>query len=98
MPSRLLLVPGFLTAACVLWGGLVVTRSSAPIGAAMVAVGAVTIVLLLRMGRGRGLLEAVRDGDLSSSAFNYLVWVSLAVPLILGTLLVIMAIAGWATG
>ena len=46
----------------------------------MVAVGAVTLVLLFRMGRRRGLLEAARDGELSSSEFNYLVWVSLAVP------------------
>jgi hypothetical protein len=95
MLSRLHLVPGFLAAACLLWGGLVVARSSALMGVVMVILGLVTIVLVFRMSRGRGMHEAVRDGDLSAPAFNYLVWSVLAVPLIFGTLLLIMVVTGW---
>ena len=78
-------------------GGLKVSGSSPPLGLVMLAIGGVTIALVLRMTverRAAAKRPPSSTGELTGPSFDYLVWVALGVPMLLVLGLAIVAIAG----
>ncbi len=85
-----------LTGILLSWAGFTVLGKSAPLGVFMLAVGGVALVLAARMGLARrsSVDRPVPNGELSRPAQDYLVWIALGLPMLMGAAFVVLAIAG----
>jgi hypothetical protein len=88
-------VPGLLSGAVFVWGGTRVAATNIPLALLMMVIGAITLVLALRMMVGdRGAAERLEStGELSTPHFDYLIWTALVVPMLLVVAILIVAIA-----
>lgn len=92
----LILLPRLFAGVVMIWAGASMARFDLAAGLVFVAIGVVTLVLLVRAMRAvsqRSVTEA-NSGDITGPMLDSLVWGVLIVPLLLGAMLVIMAITG----
>jgi len=89
-------VLGVVTGALFVWAGTRVAAANVPLALLMIAIGAATVVLALRMAIGdRAADERLEaTGELSTPHFDYLIWTALIVPMLLIGALLIMAMTG----
>jgi hypothetical protein len=94
--ARLIYLPALVGGIVVMWAGIRVAGSSLPVGLIILALGAVTTILVARMVlRGPAAAkQQVANGDLTGPYFDYIMWVALGVPMLLVVGLVILAITG----
>jgi uncharacterized membrane protein len=86
-----------LVSAAIGWGVEMLPRSGGPraAGFLMLVVGGISFILAMR-----GLLDPAAatliptDGDMSRRGFDYLIWVLLGVPLLMGVGLVLLVLLG----
>ena len=85
--------PTLVCGAVAIWAGTRVAASSAALALLMMAIGAITLVLALRMMVGdRSTFEST--GELTTPHFDYLIWTGLIVPMLLVVALLIIAVSG----
>jgi hypothetical protein len=92
--AGLMFVPGLLSGAGIIWGGTKVFASSILLAVLMIAIGVVTIVLVLRMMvENRAAADRLEStGALTTPHFDYLIWTALVVPMVLVVALLILGI------
>jgi hypothetical protein len=82
----------------VIWGGVKVAASSIPLALLMFAIGGGTVVLVLRMMLGGAAVDRFEStGEISKEHFDYLIWASFLVPMLLVVALLALAITGGLT-
>ena len=93
-------VPLLLGSLVVAWTGATVAAYNLPAGLAILAVAAVTILLLARAMRGviQASIVNGQSGDMPEPWLDYLVWTMIGAPLVLAALLVVMAVANRLSG
>jgi hypothetical protein len=94
--ERIRSVIGLITGALFIWAGTRVASTNIPMALLMIAVGAITLVLALRMTLGdrAGGERLESTGELTTPHFDYLIWTALIVPMLLVVGLAIVAITG----
>ena len=95
----LVYIPAILGGAVTVWAGLRLATTSLLVGLPLVAVGAVTVVLVVRLMLGRLAAPdgTTPTGDLSGPYFDYIIWVALGVPMLVILALAILLITGGAS-
>jgi hypothetical protein len=89
--------PLWIATLSIVWGVEMLPRSGGPraAGFLMLVVGGISFILAMR-----GLLDPAAatliptDGDMSRRGFDYLIWVLLGVPLLMGVGLVLLVLLG----
>ena len=91
--------------AAIVWAGIRLATTNLPVGLLLIAVGVVTVVLLVRVLLGS---LSARDGttpdgttpngDLTGPYFDYVIWVALGVPMLAILAFAILAITGVLSG
>jgi hypothetical protein len=89
-------IPGLMIGVVFVWGGTRVAAASVPVALLMIAIGAVTLVLVVRMMLGDraagNRIEAT--GELTTPNLDYLVWAAFLVPMLMIVALLILAVTG----
>jgi hypothetical protein len=95
----LLYVPTLLGGVVVMWAGVRVAGTSLPVGLMILAIGGVTTVLVARMIVGGPTIarRLTSSGDLSGPYVDYIIWLAIGLPMLMGLGLVILAIMGGLT-
>ena len=89
-------IPGVMSGIAFIWAGTRVGPTSVPVALLMMAVGVITLVLVVRMMLGnRAAAERLEStGALTEPHFDYLIWSALLVPMLLVVVLAVLAITG----
>ncbi len=94
-----LAVPALIGGLVAVWAGIRVASFSLPFGVVVMVVGGITVALVARVMRSTSAaVAAFQTGDLPDPWLNYIVWATIGLPLLFGSLLVLMAIAGRLNG
>ena len=91
--------------AAIVWAGVRLAMTNLPVGLLLIAMGVVTVVLLVRVLLGS---LSARDGttpdgttpngDLTGPYFDYVIWVALGVPMLAILAFAILAVTGALSG
>ena len=101
----LIYVPPIVGGAAIVWAGVRLAMTNLPVGLLLIAMGVVTVVLLVRVLLGS--LSArdgttsdgtAANGDLTGPYFDYLMWVALGVPMLAILAFAILAVTGALSG
>ena len=91
--------------AAIVWAGIRLAMTNLPVGLLLIAMGVVTVVLLVRVLLGslsarEGTTPdgAAPNGDLTGPYFDYVIWVALGVPMLAILAFGILAVAGALNG
>jgi hypothetical protein len=97
LDSAISLAPIWLGMACVTFVGLTVIPRMPFLGAVIAIIGAFSVGLIARMVASgqRSLAAAEPSGDVPRASLDYLIWVIIGVPLVLGAAVVVMAVGGF---
>ena len=91
--------------AAIVWAGVRLAMTNLPVGLLLIAMGVVTVALLVRVLLGS--LSArngttpdgtTPNGDLSGPYFDYVIWVALGVPMLAILAFAILAVTGALAG
>ncbi len=97
-PDRIRIGIQTLASLGIVWAGfLILGRGSLWLGLVVVVLGGVTMILSVRRfarthdARDHGLTD---QGDLSGSEFDYLIWMAVGFPVLIGVVLLILVLTG----
>ena len=86
--------------AAIVWAGIRLAMTNLPVGLLLIAMGVVTVVLLVRvlLGSLSAREGTTPNGDLSGPYFDYVIWVALGVPMLAILAFAILAVTGTLNG
>ena len=91
--------------AAIVWAGVRLAATNLPVGLLLVAMGIVTVVLLVRVLLGSLAARdgsspdgMTRNGDLTGQYFDYVMWIALGVPMLAILAFAILAVTGALSG
>ena len=85
--------------AAIVWAGIRLATTNLPVGLLLIAMGVVTVVLLVRVLLGSLSPDGTTpNGDLTGPYFDYVIWVALGVPMLAILAFAILAVTGALSG